>query len=63
MHLQKQCSSRKSTIDGTAGVSPPKIGSGKEEPHHKCPKDISVCYFQRFSTVGRGCKSDFPNHQ
>ena len=20
------------------GVSPPNIGSGKEEPHHKCPK-------------------------
>ena len=38
MHLQEQYSLCKSTIEGTAGVSPPNIGSGKEEPHHKCPK-------------------------
>ena len=38
MHLQSNTVRERALLRAQQGVSPPNIGSGKEEPHHKCTK-------------------------
>ena len=38
MHLQSNTVRERALLRAQQGASPPNIGSGKEEPHHKCPK-------------------------
>ena len=58
MHLQSNTVRKRELLRAQQGVSPPTIGSGKEEPHHKCPK-ILVSVISSVFLLQEECKQYF----